>query len=118
MKNVCLYCKEPLIGRSDKKFCNDQCRITFHNSKVNEKENVIKDVNKVLRKNRSILKFASPMGKTTVKKSFLTRHGFDFSFYTNHFKTNNGNVYTFCYDYGYLDLDGDKILVINKQLYM
>ncbi len=28
---ICLYCKETLKGRSDKKFCNVQCKSDYHN---------------------------------------------------------------------------------------
>ena len=118
MSNNCKYCKKPLIGRSDKLFCDNNCRGAYHNSKANENENSIRDINKILRKNQTILRFASPEGKTTVRKSFLIKHGFNFQYYTNHFKTKNENTYTFCYDYGYMELEDEKVLVINKQPYM
>jgi len=118
MSNFCKYCNKPLTGRSDKRFCDSQCRITYHNSHKNNKEVFIRVINKKLRKNRSILKFASPRGKTTVEKSFLLRLGFNFSFYTNHFISKSGNTYTLCYDYGYMEIDNDKVLIINRQPFM
>ena len=75
-------------------------------------------VNATLRKNRSILKQASPQGKTTVQRQVLEQAGFDFRYYTNHFRTQRGNVYLFCYDYGYLLLPEEKVLIVNKQPYM
>lgn len=118
MKNTCKNCGKEIKGRSDKKFCDYNCRIAYHNSNINKNEKSIRDINKKLRKNRSILKFVSPQGKTTVKKTFLIQLGFDFQYYTNHYKTKNHNIYTFCYDYGYMELENEKILVINKQPYM
>ena len=114
MANHCKYCGKELIGRSDKKFCDTNCRTAFHNSKLNAKETVIQKVNKILRKNRSVLKFVSPQGKTTVRKSLLINQGFTFQYYTHHYTTKNGNTYTFCYDYGYLELENQKVLVISK----
>ncbi|MFD2515399.1 hypothetical protein ACFSRY_16115 [Pontibacter locisalis] len=32
--------------------------------------------------------------------------------------TSKGNTYHFCYDYGYLLLEGEKVLVVNWQPYM
>ena len=34
----CLECDEPLFGRVDKKFCNDQCRNAYNN-RVNKTTN-------------------------------------------------------------------------------
>ncbi len=116
MSSYCKYCKQKISGRSDKKFCDTNCRVAFHNSRLNEKETVIQKVNKILRKNRSVLKFVSPQGKTTIGKSLLINQGFKFQYYTHHYTTKNGNTYTFCYDYGYLELEGQKVLIIFKQI--
>lgn len=116
MSRYCKYCKQIISGRTDKKFCDINCRTAFHNSRLNEKESVIQKVNKILRKNRSVLKFLSPQGKTTVRKSLLLNQGFNFHYYTHHYTTKNDNTYTFCYDYGYLELEDQKVLVISKPL--
>lgn len=118
MDNFCIYCGESMKGRTDKRFCNEQCRNAWHNSKPNKSEAFIKNINKILRKNRSILRFASPEGKTTVKKDFLLGLGFDFNYYTNLYSTKNKNTYYFCYDYGYLILENTKVLIVRWQNYM
>jgi len=41
--------------------------------------------------------------------------GFDFNYNTNHFTTSAGKEYTLCYDHGYLIVEDDKVLIINKQ---
>ena len=33
MRTICQNCDAILVGRSDKKFCNDLCRSTFNNSR-------------------------------------------------------------------------------------
>jgi len=53
MPRLCLACNEPLMGRSDKKFCDDQCRNDYNN-KLNS------DENNFMRKNRKILKAICP----------------------------------------------------------
>lgn len=30
-EKTCLECGEKIIGRADKKFCSDQCRISYNN---------------------------------------------------------------------------------------
>jgi hypothetical protein len=48
----------------------------------------------------------------------LERAGFDFRYFTNLYRTQKGNTYHFCYDYGYLLLPEDKVLIVNQQPYM
>lgn len=116
---ICKVCKEKFKGRSDKMFCSDQCRASFNNQNKKEGEREIRVVNSILRKNRTILKSINPQGKSTVKKEFLELSGFDFRFFTTYFKTaNSGVLYFFIYEFGYCDLGGGKILVINRQAYM
>ena len=118
MDNKCLHCGEKLKGRTDKRFCDSQCRNGWHNNNQNHSEAFMKNINKILRKNRSIMRFSSPDGKTTVKRDFLVNLGFDFNYYTNTYITKNKNTYSFCYDYGYMQLEGDKVLIVNWQDYM
>ncbi len=119
MTKTCLYCNEPIQGRSDKKFCDKQCRnaYNFHSSKTTE--NQIQRINKQLRSNRSALKKACPEGKATVKKTFLKTLGMDFRYLTHTWKSNGGNLYYFCYDYGYTpSIDPEKVVIIQHQNYM
>ena len=117
---VCQVCNKELAGRIDKKFCSDQCRAQLNNrkKKADPGERMILDTNRILRKNRSILKGSSPLGKTTTRQEYLLLQGFDFNHFTHQYKTNKGNIYNFCYDYGYLLLPDKKVLIVNWQQYM
>ncbi len=75
-------------------------------------------VNAALRKNRSILKQLSPKGKTTIPRQYLELAGFDFRYLTQLYRTQRGNTYHLCYDYGYLLLPEEKVLIVNWQPYM
>jgi len=114
----CLYCDEEIKGRSDKKFCDNNCKSAWHKAQANPKEAEIKRINKILRRNRSVLKFYSPQGKTTVRKKFLVDQGYNFKYFTQVYKTKNDNVYYLCYDYGFMLLEDEKVLIIQKQDYM
>jgi len=118
MKNVCLECGSQIIGRLDKKFCNDQCRYLYNNKKKRQHEVAILNVNRILRKNRTILKSLNPVGKTTVRRSLLENQGFDFNFFTHTFRTQSGTLYYFNYEYGYGLEQGEKITLITYQNYM
>jgi hypothetical protein len=58
------------------------------------------------------------LGKTTIRKDYLPMQGFNFNHFTHQYKTNKGNTYYFCYDYGYLLLADEKVLLVNWQSYM
>lgn len=116
--NNCLYCNASLKGRTDKKFCDAGCRNAYHNSHHAPEEAYIKEVNKTLRKNRSILRRCSPEGKTTIRRSALVTLGFNFYYNTHTFTSKNGNSYKFCYDYGYMPVQENKILIVKRQEYM
>ena len=117
MKN-CIECNNPIKGRSDKKFCSDQCRYLYNNRLKYEKDKEVFKINSILRKNRTILKSLNPVGKTTVRKEVLISSNFDFKHFTHIYSTKKGNVYYFCYEFGYRYLSEDRFLIINEQTYM
>lgn len=79
---------------------------------------LIQKINATLRKNRTLLKQASPEGKTTLRREVLEMAGFDFRHFTHLYRTKQGNNYHFCYDYGYMLLAEEKVLIVNWQPYM
>jgi len=116
---TCLYCQAPLKGRTDKRFCDNQCKSAYHNGKPDSKENYIKEINKQLRRNRSALRYACPQGKATVRKDFLEKLGMNFKYNTHDWKSQSGTIYQFCYDYGYAQVEDPlKVLIIQQQNYM
>jgi len=118
MSKKCLHCNDTFIGRTDKKFCSDQCRNSYNNKITRQNEKLILDINKTLRKNRKILKQFNPEGKTTIRTEYLEKMGFDFRYFTHLFTTKNNNEYRFCYEYGYYKIDEEKTLIVNWQPYM
>jgi hypothetical protein len=95
------------------------CKSAFHNQHILGSETKIREINQKLRKNRSALRTACPLGKATVRKDFLRTMGMDFRYYTHTFQTKNKVTYYFCYDYGYSPItDQEKVLIIQWQPYM
>ena len=117
---ACAECGSAMQGRTDKKYCSDQCRFLHNNRKrsSDKGELLLLKINASLRRNRSILRQASPEGKTTVSREYLDLNGFDFRYHTHLYRTQKGNTYHFCYDYGYLLLPDNKVLIVNHQPYM
>lgn len=112
----CLECDDKLVGRADKKFCSDQCRITYNNKRNSDETNYIRNVNNALRKNRRILAELNPTGKTvSVSRQKLLEKGFDFGYVTSLLTTKEGKVYKYCYGQGYLEKETDYYLLVVKK---
>ncbi len=114
MANVCLECGEALIGRADKKFCNDQCRSAHYQKMQADSAPLIRSINNQLRKNRAILAKLNPDGKTKVKKAALEKEGFLFKYFTSTYTTRENRTYYFVYDQGYLPLENDYYALVRN----
>lgn len=112
---TCLECDEKIIGRADKKFCDDSCRNTYNNKlKVGDK-NLVRNINNRLKKNYTILCELNPEGKVKVTKNTLLKKGFYFDLFTSIYTTKDDKQYFFCYNQGYLMLDNDYVLLVENK---
>jgi hypothetical protein len=114
-EKVCLDCGAALHGRADKKFCNDLCRNNYNNQLNSSSYNFVRNVNNILRRNRRIMEELNPGGKTKTTRKKMALKGFDFDYHTRTYQTQNGKTYYFCYEYGYLPLDGDEVLLVKRE---
>jgi len=74
-----------------------------------------------LKLNRKILKSFNKAGKSTVRKEKMMEEGFDPKYFTHYWKNQKGQVYLFCYEYGFLNLvenNQSKYLLVRWQAYM
>ena len=114
-EKVCLECGTKIIGRADKKFCSDQCRVAYNNRLNSDETNFMRNVNNVLRKNRRILVELNTTGKSRVSRDKLHEKGFDFGLFTSTYITKEGSVYYYCYEQGYLQVDKNWYLLVVKK---
>jgi hypothetical protein len=113
----CIECNKPLKGRVDKKFCDDFCRNSYNNKLNSDTNGYVRNINNTLRKNRRILEEALPVSEEMAKitRPKLLEKGFQFRYFTHTYTNKKGNMYYFCYEYGYLPLEGDWILVVKRK---
>jgi hypothetical protein len=75
----------------------------------------MRNVNNILRRNRRIMEdLLPPEGKIKISGKILRDKGFDLNYITQVHTTQNGSVYRYCYEYGYLTLEGDFFLLVKK----
>lgn len=115
---TCKECGQKLNGRKDQKFCADYCRNTYNNRQNEDATAYVRRINNILRKNRRILASLNPKGKVTLQGITLAEEGFNFHYYTNIYKTQKGSQYYFCYDQGYIKMENDQYMLVQKQDYV
>ena len=116
LKN-CQACNKSIKGRTDKKFCDDYCSNAFNNKIKSAGNNTVRNINNALRRNRRILQeLLAPnerMIKTTMDK--LLERGFLFKYFTHTYTNHKGNVYNFCFEFGYLPLENNNYLIVKQK---
>ena len=113
----CLTCQKELRGRSDKKFCNEYCRNVFNNRSYSETNLYVRNINQNLRKNRKILEgfLRDKHFMARAPQYRLFSQGFRFQFFTHTYTNRQGRQYFFCYEYGYMLLDKERVLIVKRK---
>lgn len=112
---ICLACEEPIKGRADKKFCDDTCRNNYNNRMNNYSSPVVRNVNNILRRNRRILEqLLAPYDRKVlvIDRQKLVDKGFRFEYVTELYHPEKKEHYYYCYEYGYRNLDKDKVMAV------
>jgi hypothetical protein len=115
MNRFCLDCHTEIKGRADKKFCDDQCRNNYNNRRKSIEGKHINKINQILAKNRRLLMQENPDGKVKIRKEELVKKGFDFDYHTHYHLTAEGNVYIFCYEFGYLPVGNEEVVLLKVE---
>ena len=125
-ERTCLNCGGPLgPGRKDKKYCSEACKTEYNNNRNEQKKaapeigvsDYIAKVQAILTRNREILDtcLKEGNGKTKFEKRDLDGRGFIFKFITSQAPTLDGDLYNFCFEMGYKEVDNDRVIVIRRE---
>ena len=118
----CLYCNKELQGRSDKKFCDPQCKSAYQYQQSQEQPaRFYNIVDNQLKLNRRLLKNFNKAGKATIRKEQLDSEGFNPNYSTHYWKNGKGDIYTFVYEFGFIkriENNIEKYVLIQWQDYM
>ncbi len=112
---TCLCCQQNLLGRTDKKFCDDYCRSTFNNQSNSGINKQLRLINAVLKKNRKILEALYNENKErqkTIIERKIQELGFVFNFHTHIEQFENGQTCYCCYEYGYYPIKQGELTII------
>ena len=118
MERKCLDCGAVIRGRTDKKFCSDQCRNNYNNRLNRDTNNYVRNVHGLLRKNRRILADLYDDGRRRIYKDALFALGYNFAFFTHVIETSEGMRYQYCFEYGYREEANDFIELRQNSAYI
>ena len=105
VERVCLDCGARLLGRSDKKFCSDQCRNNYNNRINRDQNNYVRNVHAQLRRNRKILADLLDDGHHRIHRDALIAQGYSFTFFTHLVETPEGLRWAYCFEYGFREAE-------------
>lgn len=117
----CPVCRSEVKGRKDKIYCSDTCKSSYQYERRAKTESFYLQVDRQLKINRKILKRYNQTGYTTLRKEALVEQGFNPKYFTHYWKNQNGEVYLFCFDFGFLEIERQgkrKYLLVEWQSYM
>jgi hypothetical protein len=118
----CIACGEKIEGRIDKIYCSEYCKSAFHYRKnKNKTKNLFQKIDEQLKINRRLLAHYNKAGKAVIRKEELLKAGFVPKYFTHYWKNQKGDVYLFCYEYGFLEVKENsrkKYVLVQWQSYM
>lgn len=115
MQTNCISCGATLVGRIDKRFCNDNCRAQFHNQRGFARQKLVRATHRILLANRQILADLAGAYTEPIHRQLLIKRGFRFTYFTNELLQADGPPHRFCYDYGYTTVEPGWVLVLRRE---
>ena len=106
MERRCRECGAPMSGRSDKRFCCDDCRTAFHNRRYHEAAGHVARINRILRLNRRILAALQAAGIRSIPLSDNRMRGYDRRYFTAMEKAPMRRAVYHCYEYSFIIRSG------------
>ena len=115
-QTFCLKCGLPLVGRADKKYCDDGCRNAYHNARMMDANRICRPYHRSLKQNYGLLAEHLHSGQDVVHKDELLLAGFDPKFTTCMELLHDGTMCYGLYDLEYFEQNGRYIKIRKAQL--
>ncbi len=118
MEKRCLMCKTPMIGRSDKKFCDINCKNDYHTKLRQVTNKAARTIDSYLKRNRSILLEILGKNRSQIKvyRNLLEKKKFRFKYHTHLHVNSKGKTFFYVYDLAWMEFSDDEILIVRKHV--
>ncbi len=112
----CKICKKYITGRIDKIFCSIECKNYYHTNLRKATRVVVKEIDTILHRNRSIL--LEILGKNRIQikvnRILLEKKKFRFKYHTHLHVNKNNKTFYYVYDLSWMEFSDDEILIKRK----
>lgn len=110
---TCQSCSKEFEGRSNKKFCSNECKNKHHNAAHREKQEVITDINKILHRNWTTLHHLYGIYRSApISMNIVEAYGFNKKYFTHVQNSPIGEKYTMAYDVGFKNHIDNQIQIV------
>jgi len=112
-KRKCKICGTPITGRSDKIFCSVKCKNIYHHRLRKNTEIAVKNIDKILHRNRSILFELMGKQKKQIKvdRIELDKKKFNYKYHTHFYVNSRGKTYYYVYDFAWMSFSDNEIMI-------
>jgi predicted nucleic acid-binding Zn ribbon protein len=115
MKVRCIQCGKENQGRSDKRFCSQDCKNAWHADRRQELQAIMGKVNAALRRNWVLLVRVLDGGyRKQVRRVELEALGFRWNYMTELFVSEGGRTFYLVYDCAWAELSDGEVLILRK----
>lgn len=97
----CLYCGTPIHGRSDKKFCNHQCKNAYHNVFAHRMRKLKNNVLSSIATNYDVLTELLKDNIRTISIARISEKGFNTEVVTGYRRSHYHHTEERCFDIAY-----------------
>lgn len=113
MLRKCKMCSNKIIGRSDKIFCSDKCKTSYHEKLAKVTLRATLKIDKILHRNRSIL--LEILGKTIqskkVPRQILDAKKFNWTYITHYHVNSQNKTVHYVYDFSWMIFSDQEVLI-------
>lgn len=110
-QTYCLQCGLPLVGRADKKYCDDGCRNSYLNARMMDANKICRPYHRSLKQNYGVLAEHFNSGQDLVSKDELLMQGFNPKYATGMDLLEDGTMCYGLYDLEYFEQSGRFIKI-------
>ena len=114
----CKICSKVFVGRKDKIFCSVKCKNYYHVNLRKATAIVVKELDIILHRNRSILLEIMGKKKTQCKvaRVVLEKKKFRFKYHTHQNINSKGKIYHYLYDFAWMEFSNDEVMIVKHPL--
>ena len=115
IEKKCPGCPNFFWGRSNRIYCSQKCKSKINNDRVAERDKIVIEIDKTLKKNRKIIaQLYNLFGGQELTQAIIKNSGLDNPFKTTNGRMETGELYSCVYEYCLVKLHNKNYKIIKN----